>query len=132
MKLIDAVEEVLKNEQRLGDPNFNYDRAALNEFFNFVPSEPIIFADNTKNTDVVEETTADQEVHYTPPPIVEKKLDLITPKFDAEPREIKQEESSTAESFSKDDTEVEQQRSVSLIDLNFNDLKMSFTLKKVR
>ncbi|MDD7986250.1 uracil-DNA glycosylase family protein [Lentisphaera marina] len=82
MKIIEALEEVLQNEQRLGDKNFELSHDQLNDFFYYVNETPIEFPN--ANQPVVEAHKSEEETktlsqHSTPPVLLEK-LEVKEPK----------------------------------------------------
>jgi uracil-DNA glycosylase len=81
MKIIEALEEVLKNEQRLGDSNFDLSHEQLNDFF-YYQSEALITFPNI-NPEIIESVEqaepSKKVVQHSAPPILLEKLEVKEP-----------------------------------------------------
>ncbi|WDE97502.1 uracil-DNA glycosylase family protein [Lentisphaera profundi] len=110
MKIIEALEEALKNEQRLGDNSFDLDHEQLNDFFYYQAEQKLSFPTKPNQSHEVLEISSSSPqdsnsvktvdvkevklIQHSVPPVITKHLEVKAPIVDpARKLNVKQEES---------------------------------------
>lgn len=87
MKIIEALEEALKNESRLGDKSFDLSHEQLNDFFYYQAETPLTFPNCEPSLDdehTIEEAPAEVKAKpsvkaHSVPPVLQEKLEVKAP-----------------------------------------------------